>query len=390
MKRTKQSQKKTKFLFVLIILTAILSITATYAWFSSQRDVEITGMKLNVEVAENMQISLDGETWGQSIAIVDMKQFYGTYSGSGDDVKVYQADENDNLNYVPKELLPVSTVGTTAEGRLQFVTGEVTMDATGKSKIESVVACSETDIVSGADIGSKEDNNGKHPYLVFDMYLRNVSAQSSDKLQLNAGSRVWVSASTNPSVTGGATQTVEGVGKEDTGLEYSARVAFIPYKNTTDITSTGASVRGLTATGGEQVAIWEPNALDHTQALVNSNSRGITAISQEVTTYGIKFGAAGSAISDVDSTTDTTNMSEQVTFKPDYTENGVSAATTITDINGNDIELKPNQITKVRTYIWLEGQDPDCVNLASTGDRLQVMIRLTKPQGTGSGGVSYQ
>ena len=56
MKRTQKSQKRTKFLFILIILTAILSITATYAWFSTQRDVEIVGMRLNVEVAESMQI----------------------------------------------------------------------------------------------------------------------------------------------------------------------------------------------------------------------------------------------------------------------------------------------------------------------------------------------
>ena len=43
-----------------MLLTLILAITATYAWFSTQRDIEVSGMRLNVEVAESLQISLDG------------------------------------------------------------------------------------------------------------------------------------------------------------------------------------------------------------------------------------------------------------------------------------------------------------------------------------------
>ena len=103
MKRTKKSQKKTKFLLILIVLTAILSITATYAWFSSQREVEISTMRLNIEVAESLEISLDGKTWTNTITINDMRQFYGT-AASG-----HQAAKTDNTNYVPKQLLTVST-----------------------------------------------------------------------------------------------------------------------------------------------------------------------------------------------------------------------------------------------------------------------------------------
>ena len=111
MKRSARSIRKIRMLILLMLVTLILMITATYAWFSTQRDVEITGMRLNVEVAESMQISLDGETWTQSITIKDMKQFYGTYTGTGDSVAIYQAkkpDNGGNQNYVPKELLPVS------------------------------------------------------------------------------------------------------------------------------------------------------------------------------------------------------------------------------------------------------------------------------------------
>ena len=53
MSRNKKSIRKIRGLLMLMLLTMILAITATYAWFSTQRDVEITGMKLNVEVAES-------------------------------------------------------------------------------------------------------------------------------------------------------------------------------------------------------------------------------------------------------------------------------------------------------------------------------------------------
>ena len=74
MGRKKKSLKKIKGLVFLILITLIIGITATYAWFSTQRDVEISGMRLNVEVAESMQISLDGEKWTQSIQIANSNE----------------------------------------------------------------------------------------------------------------------------------------------------------------------------------------------------------------------------------------------------------------------------------------------------------------------------
>ena len=119
MARSKKSLKKIQSLIFLMLITMVLAITATYAWFSTQRDVEIAGMRLNVEVAESMQISLDGEKWTQSIQIADMRQFYGTYNVSGDEgFAVFQA-KTGNQNYVPTELVPVSTAGEVAGGKLQ-------------------------------------------------------------------------------------------------------------------------------------------------------------------------------------------------------------------------------------------------------------------------------
>ena len=383
MKRTQKSQKRTKYLLLLLVLTAILSITATYAWFSTQRDVEITGMRLNVEVAESMQISLNGETWTQSITIEDMKQFYGTATGTN----LHQAGvvgTDTNTNYVPTELKPVSTVGTLSSGTLKFVKGTVNVSNTATS-LTDITACSEETLASSNNITARQNGNEAHPYLVFDMYLRNISARTSglDTLYLNENSKVWVDTSVSQD---------EGAGVAGTGLEYSARVGLVRYSNTVDVndtTATGETVRGITTDDTAQVAIWEPNDLDHTPYVVSNNKLSITSTQQAVTTYGIKDTATGT-IADVYKYTDTTNLAEVKTMKPEYDADGTKEAEEITLLDGSSkMGLKPNTISKVRVYVWLEGQDPDCIDLASTGDKLNINLRFWKDTNRSGSNISY-
>ena len=406
MARNKKSLKKIQSLILLMLITLILGITATYAWFSTQRDVEIAGMRLNVEVAESLQISLDGEIWSQSINIADMRQFYGTYQATGSEgFAVYQAKkvaDGGNENYVPTELLPVSTAGEVASGKLKFVQGTVGTNVDGTQSLTGITACSEADLTTTSDIDDKEENNADHPYLVFDMYLRNISAKESgiDELELNEGSSVFINTATTDD-----TQQ-EGKGQEGTGLEYSARVGFVIYGNTVSVTAqddlalgtVGEQIRGITANNSEVAAIWEPNYKEHTQYVVNNNGRGITLLSQTVTTYGIKSVVAAQAepnnkVTDINADTDANsdgiedtnaNLVAVKTFKPAYTTvaGGTDDKEVITNTAGNNIGLAPNQISKVRVYIWLEGQDPDCVDLASTGDKLNINLKLTKEANT--------
>lgn len=369
-KRTVKSQKKSKMIFLIIIVAAMISITGTYAWFSSQRDVEIVGFKINVEIAENLEISLDGESWTHSINIEDMRQFYGTYRDEDTSTVAYQAKNDDQRNYVPIELLPVSTVGEVENGNLVFVLGEVK-----EKKLSNIVKCSEDDLVKGTPILTKEGNNEKHPYLAFDMYLRNLSNLKGpgerDLLQLKEGSFAKAE-------------------KKNTGLEYSARVALVQYGESIDLVSTGAQARAIQPNGSETVAIWEPNYKLHTAEVVNNDER-ISAVIEEINTYGIKSAAVGSEIEDMTDTEETllkavhTNkiaQNEDIENQ-DFT---TLTKTTLKQIDGTtDMSLQPNTITKIRCYIWLEGQDPDCINLSSMGEELQVTLRLEKPKVEGAG-----
>ena len=367
-KRTVKSQKKSKMIFLIIIIAALISITGTCAWFSSQRDVEIVGFKINVEIAENLEISLDGETWTHSINIEDMRQFYGTYKDNDTTTVAYQAVKDKHRNYVPIELLPVSTVGTVENGNLVFVSGEIE-----EKKLKNITKCSEEDITVGSTILAKEGNNSKHPYLAFDMYLRNLSnlkkPGETDLLQLRAGS---IATAANP----------------NTGLEYSVRVGFVQYGNTVELLSTGEQARSIEPNGNEKVAIWEPNYKLHTQYIVNNDER-ITNVKQSIDTYAIKPTAT-----EIEDNTDTNNalLYNVFTNKVEQAEDienqdfATSQATTLKQIDGKtNMSLTPNTITKVRCYIWLEGQDPDCVNLSSLGEELVVTLKLEKPKVEGAG-----
>ncbi|MBQ8167011.1 MAG: hypothetical protein IJZ96_08235, partial [Lachnospiraceae bacterium] len=175
---------------------------------------------------------------------------------------------------------------------------------------------------------------------------------------------------------------------------YSARVGLVLYGNTVDVTSTSGTisedVRTIEPDGNETAAIWEPNNFEHTPYVVANNGMGITSTSEYVLTYAIKSTITGS-VDNIYDITDTTNLSPVYTNIPQYNELGETMYEEYftTGEGTSQLGLKPNAISKVRVYIWLEGQDPDCVDLASTGDKLNVELRLTKDENELRDEVTY-
>ena len=59
---------------------------------------------------------------------------------------------------------------------------------------------------------------------------------------------------------------------------------------------------------------------------------------------------------------------------------------TMKNLEGNDrpqfITLAPNSVTKVRIYVYLEGQDVDCINYASHGGGIELDFGLCKGEDT--------
>ena len=170
---------------------------------------------------------------------------------------------------------------------------------------------------------------GSSNYITFDIY---VKVSSNTTLQLDHDSVVAIKSG-------------------DLQTHLAARVAFV------DLGSAAAAgdAQKLDPTSGT-VAIWEPNSDERSKAAQNANAEtgklGYTGVT------GIADGK-----------------------KPTYSNGNVSTFDFIEENEGKSVELLELEAgyNKVRVYIWLEGQDVDCVNEVS-GGTFTITLNLSKPE----------
>ena len=401
-KRTKESKKRINSLILLIAFTAILLIVSTYAWFTTQRDVTVANLKGTVEVAESLEISLDAENWSQKIEL-------GEAINNGTFLKGIA--ESGNANYIPRELLPASSDGSTGATVLPMYAGTL-----NGNKLSSIIKCDETK----TDTNPKLALSATNPYagyFAFDIFLRNSSrdATGTDPLYLNENTSLTVLKTSDVygntlgnyignSLNGVGYEGQTYVGNDSSGIQNTVRVGFALYEATANLTASKSEVR--TATVGEgkninSVSIWEPNFNAHDAQVVAKNGANGTKIktstgdismttTAEFNTFAIK---TANSVADIDNVYDWTNTSltKQITVQTktdDVDDNGkikvaenastpgvaLKKATTTNDA----FEITKNKISRIRVYVWLEGQDPDCINLASYGGGIELNLGLEK------------
>ena len=326
-RRSRRSKRKLNSLFMMVLLTGMLLLSSTYAWFSANKEVALEGINAKVVAAEGLQISLDGESWGSRITVN----------------KENLAAAVDNKYKWPDALVPVSTVGASSDGKMNIFYGDVSADGTQLTN------------------AAQESDDSTTKYIVFDLYFKNSSSQAEDILQLNTGTMVDIADD----------------GKAGTGLENCVRSSVVLYENTALMTDEGATIRAIAA-GTPLVSIWEPNYKKHIAEVVKNDSDRIPAGNTDFTTLGIKSVGDGT-VTGIDVAEDPSNefLGEQKTLK---TEGTVGVATNMTAVDGSStLKLKQNCVMKAKIYIWLEGQDPDCIDTASTGKSIDLVLGFTKP-----------
>lgn len=389
--RTKESRKRLKALILLTAFTCILLIVSTYAWFTVQKDVTISNIRGKVEVAEGLQVSLDAKTWTQTI---DLESADATTKASlttlpGTDGVVF-GPYSGNTNHVPDEFKPVSASGeTTADNKeLSMVAG----NAKNKKKLETIAQCDETE----TDV-NESDYAG---YYAFDMFLLNASKTgvTSETLQLDSTASAWV-IENDITVTDGG-NTITYVGNADSGLQNTIRVAFARFGDGVSgsgvVPSTATQSDALDTIGDQTisaVSIWEPNHDKHTEYILANVKPMITPTVDFTSAFFTKTVKKG--INSLENVYDwsNTNLSEPKTVQTTatsasgtinpYINEGVTDLTTI-DTTPVDFTIAANSITKVRVYIYMEGQDPDCDNFASHGGGIEVNLGLTKGETEGT------
>lgn len=372
MGRSKKNKKKSEMnaMFFIILLALVIFIISTYAWFSTQRNVSITNLNGTVEVAEGLEISLDAQNWSNGLVL-------GEEEGQLDIIDDAYAG---NKNLKPSEMLPVSTLGQVSgqQKDLQMLRGKIT----NSIQLSDIKAMVETE--------SNPDSDTFPGYFAFDVFLKNSSKQDDldDVLQLNYDSSLEIMETD----------------KSSTGLQNTARVAFAKYNGTSDVMADQATILKETAGIGvgagtsyiTDVAIWEPNSNDHVDYIVQNNNKITGAgasfnATTKMDTYALKSSSIGQTIADIYKWDGSeSNLSKQnvlqttKTSTEDYSiSEGVQNLVSTTD-GSTTFGIAPNAICRIRIYLWLEGQDVDCINYASHGGGIKVNIGLVKGSDIGS------
>lgn len=306
--------KKRRILLALImlIISGISLTTATYAWFTANRAVSVEEIDVRAQASGGIQISADATNWSNEVTLDKLKAT-GLLNVS---------------NFIPDGALrPVTTIGVnTKTGAFDFYLGELN-DAGDKVKLTSI-----------------GDSDGH--YVAFDLYFYSATPQT---IEFNAGTQV-------------VAKNVSGSGEaSDAGLKSSVRVGFLVQGN--DPTATPATAIALNSGVVTNQTIWEPNADVHTDFA--ENMLGATGV---MTTYGGKVAASDYVVTD--GTQNTTN------FQAVNADLGLKTSTADAGYPSGTIFSFNAGITKVRVYVWLEGQDIDNEDTASLGTGVGVKLNF--------------
>lgn len=407
--KNKRKTRKIALLFLLTGITAVLLVVETYAWFVGLTTIAVQDFEIGVSSEVDFEMSLDGKTWDTKLTISEDTITTKAYASNTN--KWLAADTDaDSVG-----LIPLSTAGVADVkngGRLKLF-GKSSMTATGGGY--RLIA----------DQIKNETTEGDG-YLVFDLFIRNGTGTDYIKTYNRADDEaVYLKRNSVVTVSKAGGET------EDYGLANSVRVAFVQLGR---IASAGASDGAAAeikcnesdAEGGStslctqpgNVVVWEPNEDQHHEGLVtyfNNVCKTKAAASEPLNgfVYGgtegttkctpVSAGSSNTAL-DKNSVVPTYVVNSKITSEDNVDVydglNGYNSTIgtgdtaklvnldTFTDAEKNTegaaripfFYLAPNSITKIRVYIYLEGQDVDNYDLISNGNKVKINFGFTKDQ----------
>ena len=319
-KRNSKKRKKSKKIFIailMILFTGVILTASTYAWFTANKTVTVSEIDVNVTTSEGLQISADAVKWKTVISNDDITGV--TYEGSTNQLPGQTAS-----------IKPTSTVGEidTATGFMKMFVGDVTSNASG----DYILTATQS-------IETKSTTTGD--FVVFDLFF-----------QTNAAASVYLTSNS----------TVGSVGTA-TGIQNASRVGFV-VQGHADVGSDAATIRALKSDGTVPAVIWEPNNDVHTAAAVKHAADVYQISTQQA---GAPKLAYKGVKKDIYKTANIPLNSAETEYFADVKPN---ISTTVAGIPKEKYErvfdLEAG-VTKVRIYMWVEGQDVDCEDNASGG-----------------------
>lgn len=287
----KKTFKKRAFIsaIAMLIVSAIVLTSATYAWFSMAKKVEVESMELNVTSPEGIQISANTSAFTTKLT---KDEILGNASTR------FTAYEG-NINNIPETITPASTNLSRTGGLLNWY--EITPNDDGVRMMISKI--------------SSEQGSG---IVAFDLFIKVKEEQT---------------------VKFGST-TVTCADNEE--VPTAMRVAVATY-GTVSEKAEAAEILGKSIVS---VTNYEIDATNHTQTVKDALALGKTI----PTSTGVRADSSGRWI-------DTDGNFRNIITNDTYVGN----VSSVTAADAATFNVAAG-ITRVRVYLWMEGNDVDCAN----------------------------
>jgi hypothetical protein len=398
-KGKKKLTGRVRNLVVISTLAAIVLSASTYAWFIGMRTVNVSSFDIEIASTDSLLLSLDGETWDTTVTISG-DTYNQTGEEDGEDQIVYIGNTN---NWGAPGLIPMSTIGimdTAASRMILFEKASLTATPGGYRLMSSRV--------DNHTAGQPE----KKGYVVFDLFVKNFSGtQYIPALNTLDEEAIYLTVDSSVTVANG--------GVDNTGIENSVRVAFTQVGRVVATTTTPSTITGITCAPDEEgipsvigevtgicrkAQIWEPNDTKHVANAISwyntsckertgldvtdTDSYTVNSCSLIKDTFTYPTYAVGSEID----STDNVDVYDGLEYNKYISSALLVKNPTFTDTYKDKLgttrplfmTLAPNSITKVRIYVYIEGQDIDNYDFASIGKRIAVKFGFTKERFEGS------
>lgn len=289
----KKTFKKRAFIsaIAMLIVSAIVLTSATYAWFSMAKKVEVESMELNVTSPEGIQISANTSAFTTKLTVDNIK---GTDETAGG--KRFNAYTG-NINNVPTTVKPSSSILWSENKLPDWFDGAINDQGT-------------------MDIYSVDETRGG--FVAFDLFIK-VKSATTVKF-------------------GSSSVSCDGNAELPTAM----RIALINCGTVQENAEASVIQNVLPTNTNSRKVVYEVDASNHTVAAQALGASGI------MTTNPIS--SAGTGIS---CRTDYPNIVSSNSYN--------LFATLATTASAAKINVEAG-ITRMRVYMWMEGNDVDCAN----------------------------
>jgi len=436
--KNKKHVKRVKKLALLCTLCTIILAVSTYAWFIGMKTVNVSSFDVEIAATDGLSLSLNGKFWGESVSVNSANYINKTGTALSDASSIYSGSTN---TWGGKGLVPISSVGqidTTASRLVMYEKGSLTATTGGyrlmASKVDNSTVTANTEEGSGYVAFDLFVRN-----LSGNEYYTEFNQLNEEAIYLTQNSKVEVvsTGSDQQELTGiensvrvafaqiGRVEAVKDPEISDTVKVQNATADKTLVKAVQDIACTTGggydATSGVTGICTRYAQIWEPNDTAHVANAINwyeTACKARKSSGSDVTLAASYDGTCGTLADGSYSQTyavgGVIDYSNNIDVYDGTAYNGYTSSVSTTKINANSlttgankvtlesgklyeydyfrdtekmytgmdrptfITLAPNSITKIRVYVYLEGQDVDNYDFASLGKQIKVNFGFTK------------